>query len=171
MNAPGPTPPAAPGPAPWTPAQVALVAGRWFLGALFVYLGWKKAMDPVGFLKLVRQYGVLETPLLLNLVAAALPWFEVFCGLLLLLGVAVRGAAVLLVAMLVPFTTLILQRALALHAAGGIAFCAIKFDCGCGGGEVLICHKLIENTLLVALSLWLAASARHRLGLRTTLLR
>jgi uncharacterized membrane protein YphA (DoxX/SURF4 family) len=171
MNTPGPAPVPAPAAGSWTPGQIALVAARWFLGALFLYLGWKKAMDPVGFLKLVRQYNAIQTPLLLNLVAATLPWFEVFCGLLLLLGVAVRGAATLLVAMLVPFTLLILQRALALHAAGDIAFCAIKFDCGCGGGEVLICRKLIENTLLVGLSLWLAASARHRLGLRTTLLR
>lgn len=161
----------APSPTPWSPGQIALFAARCFLGALFLYLGWKKAMDPVGFLKLVRQYNAIETPFLLNLVAAALPWFEVFCGLLLLLGVAVRGAAVLLVGMLVPFTVLILQRALALHAAGDIAFCAIKFDCGCGGGEVLICRKLVENTLLIALSLWLASSARHRLGLRTQLMR
>ena len=155
----------------WTPAQVLAVAGRWFLGGLFLYMGWKKAMDPVAFLKLVRQYGVFEQPFLLNLTAAALPWFEVFCGLLLLLGVAVRGASAMLVAMLVPFTLLILQRALGIHAAGDIAFCAIKFDCGCGSGEVLICRKLIENTLLTLLAIWLSCSVRHRLGLRPALVR
>lgn len=154
----------------WCLSHVLLVGTRWVLGALFLYLGWKKAMDPVGFLKLVRQYGVFEQPFLLNLVAAALPWFEVFCGLLLVLGVAVRGAAVMLVAMLVPFTLAILQRALAMHAAGDIAFCAIKFDCGCGAGEVFICRKLFENTLLIALSAWLVFRPHHRLGLRPRLL-
>jgi uncharacterized membrane protein YphA (DoxX/SURF4 family) len=152
-------------------SQLLLLAARLFLGALFLYLGWKKAMDPVGFLKLVRQYEAFETPFLLNLVAATLPWFEVFCGLLLVLGVAVRGTSALLVAMLVPFTGLILQRALAIHAAGDLAFCAIRFDCGCGGGEVLICRKLVENALLIGLACWVACSTRHRLGLRTSLLR
>ena len=49
----------------------------------------------------------------------------------------------------------ILQRALAMHAAGDIAFCAIKFDCGCGAGEVFICRKLVENSVLTLLSAWL----------------
>ena len=27
-------------------------------------------------------------------------------------------------------------------------FCDVKFDCGCGTGEVFICHKMLENTAL-----------------------
>lgn len=128
------------------------VAARWSLGVLFIYMGWKKAMDPVDFLKLVRQYDLVQTPMVLNLIAATLPWFEVFCGALLLSGVAVRGAAGMSLVMLVPFTAIVLQRALALHAASTIPFCAIRFDCGCGAGEVAICFKLAENTLLMVLS-------------------
>ena len=37
---------------------------------------------------------------------------------------------------------------MALQAATGTPFCAIRFDCGCGTGEVVICPKLVENTLL-----------------------
>src|SRR5882757_2322270 len=91
---------------------IALFA-RWLLGLLFIYMGLHKVQHPVEFLKLVRQYGLTDVPWLLNLVAAGLPWFEIYCGLLLVLGVAVRGAAVLLVAMLVPFTLVVLRRALA----------------------------------------------------------
>jgi hypothetical protein len=29
----------------------------------------------------------------------------------------------------------------------------VKFNCGCGGGDVLICQKLIENTGLILLAL------------------
>jgi hypothetical protein len=87
----------------------------------------------------------------LNLIAATLPWFEVFCGLLLLGGIAVRGSAFVLLLMLTPFTWIVLQRALAIHAADAIPFCTIRFDCGCGTGEVLICYKLVENALLIAL--------------------
>lgn len=132
--------------------DLAAVLVRWLLGGLFLYLGLNKALQPVEFLKLVRQYELVESPLLLNAMAALLPWFEVFCGLLLLGGVAVRGAALMLVLMLVPFTVLILQRAWALQAALAIPFCAVKFDCGCGTGEVLICGKLIENGVLLLLS-------------------
>src|SRR5690349_18661666 len=122
---------------------------RWIVGALFIYMGLTKALQPVEFLKLVRQYEMVQSPWLLNSIAAALPWFEVFCGLLLVAGVAVRGTALMLVAMLVPFTLVVLKRALAIHAAQAIPFCAVKFDCGCGTGEVLICHKLVENAALI----------------------
>src|SRR5438094_10194429 len=92
-------------------ATLVLLA-RCLLGAVFIYMGLNKALHPVEFLKLVRQYNVTDHYLLLNLVASALPWFEIFCGLLLVLGIAVRGTALLLVAMLVPFTIVIVQRAL-----------------------------------------------------------
>jgi len=147
------------------------VAARWVLGALFIYMGLTKALNPVEFLKLVRQYDLLHHHLLLNLVASTLPWFEVFCGLLLLLGIAVRGAAVMLVAMLVPFTILVLRRALEIHGAGGIAFCAIKFDCGCGAGEVYICKKLAENALLTIVSVALLFWRSRRLCLRHAVFR
>src|SRR4030095_105466 len=83
--------------------------------------------------------------------------------------VAVRGAAVMLVAMLVPFTVVVLRRALEIHGAGGLPFCAIKFDCGCGAGEVFICKKLTENALLTVLSTALIFWRSHRLCLRHAL--
>jgi len=140
----------------------AAVLARWLLGAVFVYMGLSKALDPVAFLKLVRQYEMVSSPLLLNSIAAALPWFEVFCGLLLLAGVAVRGAALTLVVMLVPFTYVVFQRALAIQSSLAIPFCAVKFDCGCGTGEVFICRKLVENFVLIVLSVWLVAGGGRR---------
>ena len=139
------------------------------LGALFIYMGLNKALDPVAFLKLLRQYDLTQTPLLLNSIAAALPWFEVFCGLLLLLGVAVRGTALTLLLLLAPFTALVLHRALALHSALDIPFCAVKFDCGCGEGAVFICRKLAENALLMLLAGWLLAGRGRRFCLRFSL--
>lgn len=146
------------------------VGARLLLAVVFLYLGLSKALHPIEFLKLVRQYGVLTDPLLLNLVSALLPWFEVFCGLLLLLGVAVRGAALLLVAMIVPFSALIFLRAWSLGAAGGLPLCAVRFDCGCGGGEVLACRKLAENTGLALLAAWLVWHPRLRFCLRASVL-
>jgi uncharacterized membrane protein YphA (DoxX/SURF4 family) len=151
-------------PNPWISGFILLA--RWSLGALFIYMGMNKALHPVEFLKLIRQYDMVHHHVLLNLIGTALPWFEVFCGVLLVAGLAVRGTAVMLIVMLIPFTAIVLKRALAIQAGGGIPFCAIKFDCGCGTGEVFICHKLAENTLLTLLALALAICRRGILAIR-----
>jgi uncharacterized membrane protein YphA (DoxX/SURF4 family) len=149
----------------------ATILGRWFLGLLFIQMGLSKALHPVEFLKLLREYNMVSSPLLLNSIAGALPWFEVFCGVLLVLGVAVRGTVVLLISMLVPFTLVVIRRAMSIAATKGVAFCAVKFDCGCGNGEVLICSKVAENSGLIMLSLWLLAGYGRQLSLRYGLLR
>jgi uncharacterized membrane protein YphA (DoxX/SURF4 family) len=153
-----------------TAAEIFAVVARWLLGATFLYLGLNKALHPVEFLKLMRQYDLVESSLLLNLIAAALPWFETFCGLLLLAGVAVRGTALMLVLMLVPFTVLVFRRALAVQSALAIPFCAVKFDCGCGTGEVFICRKLTENFLFILFSAGLLAGYGRKFCLHHTLI-
>ena len=152
-------------------ASLAALLARLAVGGLFIYMGLSKALHPVEFLKLVRQYDLTHTPLLLNLIAAGLPWFEIFCGLLLIAGVAVRGAALMLVAMLVPFTIVVLNRAMGLHETSGLPFCAIKFNCGCGAGEVFICRKVAENALLTLAALFLIWWREHRFALRASLFR
>jgi putative oxidoreductase len=146
--------------------DAATVLARWLLGALFVYMGLSKAMHPDDFLKLVRQYQMTANPLVLNSIAAALPWFEVFCGLLLMAGIAVRGTALVLLVLLVCFTLAVLRRALSIASAQGLPFDAVKFDCGCGNGEVFAWHKLLENSLLILLSLWLLAGRGRKLCAR-----
>ena len=89
-------------------ANVVVVAGRWLLGAVFIYMGLNKALHPVEFLKLVRQYNVTDHYLLLNLVASALPWFEIFCGLLLVLGLAGWKKATILMRRLWVFGLILL---------------------------------------------------------------
>ena len=174
--------------------DAAAVLARWWLGCVFICMGLHKALPhPEYFLKLVRQYDMVTSPVLLNSIGAALPWFEVYCGVLLLVGVAVRGAALMLVAMLVPFTLVVLKKALAIWssvllvhllftlvvlkkslaiaAMSGMPFCAVKFDCGCGAGEVFICHKVVENSVLLLLAVWLLTGRGRRLCLRFSLFR
>ena len=146
------------------------VLARCVLGIVFLYLGLNKALHVVDFLKLLRQYDILHNPLLLNSVAAALPWFEVFCGILLLAGIAVRGTALTLLILLVPFTGLVLHRALVLKSALAIPFCAVKFDCGCGNGAEFICRKLLENFLLVLIAGWLLFGYGRKWSLRFDLI-
>lgn len=144
---------------------------RWSLGAVFVWLGFQKAIHPVDFLKVVREYQLGGAHQWLNLIAGVLPWFEVFCGALLLAGVAVRGTAVLALGMLIPFTWMVTHRALEIHEAGAIPFCAIRFDCGCGAGEVNVCGKLLENGFLVLLAAALLVVRSDKWALRHDLAR
>ena len=134
---------------------------RLVLGICFVYLGLNKALNPTDFLKAVHQYGWVDRTLYLTWIAALLPWLEVFCGLLLLAGFWVRGAAFAVLGMLVFFSGIILHRALRIHETTGIDFSEIRFDGGCGNGAVLVGRKLVENTVLAAASLALVLSRKR----------
>jgi putative oxidoreductase len=155
-----------------TTAQDAVtVAARWLLGAIFIYMGLHKAMDPESFLKMVHQYDIVHASLLLNSIAAMLPWFEVLCGLLLVAGVAVRGTSLVLLVMLVFFTSAVLRRALQIAAAPpGLPFTAVKFDCGCGNGVEFAWRKLIENSLQILAAVWLVLSRSTKFCARFALL-
>ncbi len=122
---------------------VPIVLARVALGALFIYTGIEKAVNPVDFLKMIHQYHMVpeQPPILLNSMAAVLPWLEIICGLMLIAGVALRGTALLLLVMLVGFTGAVALRAINIYNAQDIAFCAIKFNCGCGTGEEWICES------------------------------
>lgn len=140
-----------------------LVIVRLILAYMFITMGWEKAWHPEAFIKLIREYEMVPDSayLFLNTLGVVLPWLEITCGVALLLGVMVRGAAALLAGMLVAFTTAIILRAIGIYQGEPIAFCAISFDCGCGGGLTNVCVKIPENIGLLALSL-LAVFARSR---------
>ncbi|PTX91722.1 MauE/DoxX family redox-associated membrane protein [Opitutus sp. ER46] len=129
-----------------------VAAARLILGALFVYLGVIKVIDPVDFLKHVRDFGVVEQPPALNAIVILLPWFEIWSGALLLAGWKARATAALQLALLAGFTGLVFARAWALHRATGAAFMEVSFDCGCGTGQMLAGMKLLENSLLMILA-------------------
>ena len=149
--------------------SIAGLLARWLLGGLFIYLGLAKALHPVDFLKLVRQYDLTHSAPVLDSIAALLPWFEVACGLLLVAGVAVRGAALVSLLLLIPFTAVVWHRALELQAIKAIPLCMVKFDCGCGHGEEFFCRKLAENLVWMGLAVWLLAGAGRKGCLRYAL--
>lgn len=143
---------------------VPLLLARAVLGLTFIYMGGHKLGDPIDFLKLVRQYQMLpETPpIFLNSTAIVLPWLEMVSGVALLVGLRQRGAAACIAIMLGVFTPAILLRALRMLSEGGGSFFEIKFDCGCGSGEVYAWKKLLSNSGLLALAVVAAASRSTR---------
>jgi uncharacterized membrane protein YphA (DoxX/SURF4 family) len=171
---PGPT--RAPMPDPQMPtlwqrldrSGIPLLAARLILGATFIYMGYKKIGDPVGFLKQVRMYEMIPegTPFPLNSVAIILPWMEVATGVALLLGLALRGAALIQLVMLVMFTGAIFLRTMHIMKAESTPFLQIAFECGCGSGVVVIWKKLLSNLGLCLLTFipLLSHSRRFCLG-------
>lgn len=138
---------------------------RLVVGGVYVWFGVNKIADPIAFLKAMHAYGMLpeSPPWLLNGSAVVLPWFEILCGLLLVCGIWRRHAAVLLLLLTAFFTVVVAWRAHRIAEAGGLPLCGVKFDCGCGVGEVWFCHKVAENTalvLLAALAAWSRAGRR-----------
>lgn len=99
---------------------------RIVLGAVFLYAGGIKIINPVAFAGSVAAYQIL--PYAGNyLLAATMPWIELFCGALLVTGWRVRGAAALIAAM-----NLVFMAALFSTVVRGL-----DIDCGCfkQGGE------------------------------------
>jgi uncharacterized membrane protein YphA (DoxX/SURF4 family) len=113
----------------------------------------------------------LHPPLLINSIAILLPWVEMLCGVLLILGVALRGVSVTLLLMLIGFTIIVGLRAIGIWQAENVPFCSIKFDCGCGSGEEYVCVKLPENVGLCILAILVMLSRSRRFCLRGDLVR
>ena len=133
-----------------------LLAVRLFLGIYFIHTGIVKAMEPTDFLKSVHLYGFLpeDPPFLLNGIAIVLPYLEVVCGLALVVGAWMRGAALQIGLMLVAFVPAILIRTVAMMQADpALSFFDVEFDCGCGTGVEIIWIKLFKNSGLLLLAL------------------
>jgi len=120
------------------------------LGGVFLYAGVVKIADPVAFAGNIAAYKLL--PYFGNyLIAAILPWIETICGLLLISGWRVRGAAVIICAlngifMVALFSTIVR---------------GLDIDCGCfrDGGEKTSAWTAIGRDLVL---LAMAASLARR---------
>lgn len=141
-----------------------LLLARLCVGGIYVSYGIDKVRHPIAFLKAVHGYDMLplSPPQLLNVTVVVLPWFEILCGSLLLLGFWRRTIAVLLCGLTLFFTVAVAMRGATLAEAQQLPWCGVRFDCGCGGGEVWLCSKLAENTALIVLAALAAWSRSQR---------
>ena len=93
------------------------------VAAVFLVSGGLKASDPRETVVAVRGYDLLPESLV-TAVAATLPYLEIAVGVLLLLGLATRLAAILGAVLLIVFIAGVISA-----AARGLSI-----DCGCFGG-------------------------------------
>ena len=100
---------------------------RCALAAVWFVSGIAKAVGPRETVVAVRAYDLFPESLV-GVIAAILPYFELALGVLLVVGLATRLAAVLSAILLVAFVAGVISA-----AARGLTI-----DCGCfgGGGEV-----------------------------------
>jgi uncharacterized membrane protein YphA (DoxX/SURF4 family) len=92
------------------------------LGALFVYAGAVKVLDPVGFASDIENYKTLPWPIGVRL-AFYLPWLEIFCGLALITRCLYRGGVLILTLLMSVFVI----ATIVAKARG------LDISCGCFG--------------------------------------
>jgi uncharacterized membrane protein YphA (DoxX/SURF4 family) len=133
-----------------TPAGVAALILRVVLGLILVYAAWIKLREPWAVFAIgIDSYQVLPS-WAVELVARALPWFELLLGVLLIAGVWRRAAAAAASLLLAVFFGLMVRA----MAKG------MEIDCGCfGPGERLSWMTLLRDGALLASSLFVAVMA------------
>jgi putative oxidoreductase len=131
--------------------------GRMVLGGVFVYASWYKLVSPEEFARSILNYRILP-PVTVNLFAIILPWLELICGLLLLVGLFTGGSSLLVAGMLTVF----------LVALSAALIRGIDISCGCfssKGATPLTWGLLVRDGILLALAVQIACCRRAVLSL------
>jgi len=92
------------------------------IGALFIYAGAVKIIDPVEFARDIDNYKMLPWKLGVGL-ALFLPWLEIFCGLALITRILFRGSVFIVTSLM----TLFIVASIVAKARG------LDVSCGCFG--------------------------------------
>lgn len=143
------------------------LAARLVVGAVWIYAGAIKLPDPDQSVAAVRAYELLPGETAVT-VGHLLPVLEVVVGAMLVLGVLVRGAAVVSALLFAAFIIGIAS----VWARG------IEIDCGCFGGggydpdaTSKYPWEIARDVALLALSLFLVWLPRSRWALDSVLFR
>jgi uncharacterized membrane protein YphA (DoxX/SURF4 family) len=124
----------------------ASVIFRWAVGLIFIYASTDKLLHPSAFAVAVYNYKILPGSLI-NLVAIMLPWLEMVCGILLIIGLFPRGAALILSILLILFFS-----ALSISLYRGI-----DISCGCftvsTTADRIGISYMVRDLLVLAMSL------------------
>ncbi len=135
---------------PW-----ARLVSAWLLAAVMLTAAVPKLIDPPGFAQSIFGYGLLPMALVAPL-ALVLPWVEGLSALGLLLAVTRRGAAAIILSLMLLFS-----GALAFNLARGN-----PVDCGCfgeGSTHRTRAQRLFDMQLALLRDAGLALLALHLL--------
>jgi uncharacterized membrane protein YphA (DoxX/SURF4 family) len=140
--------------------SILLLAVRLTLAGVFGFAAWSKLTNPQSFADAVKAFRILPDHLT-TLATFTLPWAELICALLLLLGFSARAAALVLAIQLAAFIAGIIS-VMARHLA---------VECGCFGKYDLLCSGPLgwcnvgQNALLAAGALLIFLRGPGRFGM------
>ena len=129
--------------------HTALFVCRVGIAALFLFAAWQKLFAPGAgpqkFSLAINSFKILPEHLV-HLATGVIPWLEVLCAVLVLIGVWTRAAATVLTLLLVGFTVAVIS----------VLLRNMSLTCGCFGNLTLICPKgvmgwckVFENSVIL----------------------
>ena len=128
---------------------------RMLFGLLFIWASWDKILDPAAFARVIYNYRVLPD-LLIRPSAIILPWLEMGCGVLLVVGRMTGGSLIILNSLLLIFGAVL----------GLSLYRGLDIECGCfslgSKGEKVAWQTLTRDAVLLGLGLSLMLSEYKR---------
>jgi putative oxidoreductase len=128
----------------WFASSYLSLLFRLFLGVLFLYAGFIKIADPLGFAQALYNYHILPG-WMINPLAIFLPWVEVMAGASLLAGIMIPGGALVVSGMLAIFAV----------AIGISLIRGLDIACGCfstsAGAEPITWLYVVRDILLLGM--------------------
>jgi uncharacterized membrane protein YphA (DoxX/SURF4 family) len=117
---------------------------RIVVGGVFIWAGLLKILDTLEFAQSIANYRVFSRDLSF-LIALVLPWFEVLCGILVILGIFRSASSLCLSGLLGAFLILITVTILR----------GLDVDCGCFGsiGRHVDYRLLLTDIVLLYMTL------------------
>lgn len=131
--------------------RIGVILFRIILAAVFLYAGTLKIMNPAEFAAEIENYQMLPY-VLVSLMAIILPWIEVICGVLLLVGAWLKPAGFLVLLMNVVFIVAISVAMLR----------GLDISCGCFSihSSQVGLHKIIEDLAYAGMALYIVLKAK-----------
>jgi len=117
---------------------------RLAVGGLFIWAGLLKVVDPLGFAQDIANYRVFSRDLSF-LITLVLPWIEILCGVLVIIGIFRTSSSLILSGLLGLFLLLIMVTLIR----------GLDVDCGCFGsiGRHVDFRLLVTDMVLLYLTL------------------
>ena len=120
---------------------------RCILGAIFIYASWDKLLSPADFARVVYNYRLLPE-IFINIFTIILPWIELICGSLIIIGFLKKGSILIINLLLIAFFL-----AMAINLYRGI-----EIGCGCFSigniNDKISIFDLIRDLLMIGMGFY-----------------
>ena len=130
----------------WNSNRVAKLF-HWILGIIFIYSSLDKLQHPADFAQAVHNYQILPA-IGVNLFAVVLPWMELICGILLVIGIYKRGSLLIINVLLTAFFA----------AIAVTLFRGLEIGCGCfsvsNGEDTIGVSYLLRDLVLIGMGIF-----------------